>query len=201
MEPIWGRQDPDGHRVGPMNIAIWVFLPLMSWTLNIGSNCFFYLWWLSPRKPPVLLKNQLKSTVLKSEIHLSSIGVDVRGSPDIEVQASYNSQWESVYQNQSLQWRHNGLDSVSNHQPHDSLLNRLFRSRSKKTSKLRATGLCSGNSPETGEFPAQRASNAENVSIWWRHHEWLLLKKYIMQSSVLAFAVWYYHCLKVLSSL
>ena len=23
----------------------------------------------------------------------------------------------------------------------------------------------------TGEFPAQRASNAENVSIWWRHHE------------------------------
>ena len=25
-------------------------------------------------------------------------------------------------------------------------------------------------SPVTGEFPAQRASNAENVSIWWRHH-------------------------------
>ena len=25
--------------------------------------------------------------------------------------------------------------------------------------------------PVTGEFPAQRASNAENVSIWWRHHE------------------------------
>ena len=27
-----------------------------------------------------------------------------------------------------------------------------------------------GNSPVTGEFPAQMASNAENVSIWWRHH-------------------------------
>ena len=26
-----------------------------------------------------------------------------------------------------------------------------------------------GNSPVTGEFPAQRASNAENVSIWRRH--------------------------------
>ena len=26
------------------------------------------------------------------------------------------------------------------------------------------------NSPKTGEFPAQRASNAEKVSIWWRHH-------------------------------
>ena len=24
--------------------------------------------------------------------------------------------------------------------------------------------------PVTGEFPAQMASNAENVSIWWRHH-------------------------------
>ena len=39
--------------------------------------------------------------------------------------------------------------------------NRLFRRRSKKTSKLRVTGLCEGNSPETGEFPTQRASNAE----------------------------------------
>ena len=42
--------------------------------------------------------------------------------------------------------------------------------RSKKTPKLRVTGLCEGNSPVTGEFPAQRACNAENVSIWWRHH-------------------------------
>ena len=37
--------------------------------------------------------------------------------------------------------------------------------------KHRVTGLCAGNSPVTGEFPAQRASNAENVSIWWRHHD------------------------------
>ena len=42
--------------------------------------------------------------------------------------------------------------------------------RSKKTSKLRVTGLRAGNSPVTGEFPAQMASNAENVSILWRHH-------------------------------
>ena len=70
----------------------------------------------------------------------------------------------------SLQWRHNGHDGVSNQQPHQCLLNRLFGRRSKKTSKLRVTGLCVGNSPLTGEFPAQMASNAENVSIWWRHH-------------------------------
>ena len=51
------------------------------------------------------------------------------------------------------------------------LLNRLFKRRSKKTSKLRVTGVCAGSSPGTGEFPAQMASNAENVSIWWRHHD------------------------------
>ena len=66
----------------------------------------------------------------------------------------------------SLHWRHNGHDSVSNHQPHDCLLNRLVKRRSKKIPKLRVTGLCAGNSPETGEFPAQMASNAEDVSIW-----------------------------------
>ena len=38
------------------------------------------------------------------------------------------------------------------------------------TSKLCVTGLCARNSPGTGEFPAQMASDAENVSIWWRHH-------------------------------
>ena len=43
--------------------------------------------------------------------------------------------------------------------------------RSKKTSKLRVTGLCKGNSPVTDEFHAQRASNTKNVSIWWRHHD------------------------------
>ena len=74
----------------------------------------------------------------------------------------------------TLQWRNNGRDGVSNHQHHDCLLNRLFRRRWNKTSKLRITGLFAGNSPVAGEFPAQMASNAEKVStgmIWWRHHE------------------------------
>ena len=46
-----------------------------------------------------------------------------------------------------------------------------------KTSKLRVTGLCAGSSPGTGEFPAQMASNAENVSIWWRHHVQIISPK------------------------
>ena len=55
----------------------------------------------------------------------------------------------------TLQWRHNERDVVSNHQPRDCLFNHLLRRKSKKT----------------GEFAAQRASNAKNVSIWWRQHE------------------------------
>ena len=69
-----------------------------------------------------------------------------------------------------LQWCQNECDGISNHHPHDCLLKLLFKRRSKKTSKLHVTGLCDGNSPVTREFPAQRASNTENVSIWWRHH-------------------------------
>ena len=69
----------------------------------------------------------------------------------------------------SLQWRQNGLDGVSNPQTLHCLLSRLFGCRSKKISKLRVTGLCAGNAPGTGEFPAPMASNAENASIWWRH--------------------------------
>ena len=49
-----------------------------------------------------------------------------------------------------LQWHHNECDGVSNHQPHDCLLNRLFRRRSMKTSKLRVIGLC------VGEFTGYR---------------------------------------------
>ena len=82
----------------------------------------------------------------------------------------YFSGWLHWHWSNPLQWRQNGRDGVSNHQSHDCLRNRLFGRRSNKTSKLRVTGLCVGNSPGTGEFPTQRASNAENVSIWWRHH-------------------------------
>ena len=52
-----------------------------------------------------------------------------------------------VPQTMSLRWRQNNHDGVSNHQPHGCLLNRLFRRRSKNTSKLCVTDLCAGNSP------------------------------------------------------
>ena len=109
-----------------------------------------------------LLDRYMDPTCLRPE--KQSLGRSQTSSTSYDLNLS---PWRQIY---ALQWRHNGCDGVSNHQPHDCLLNRLFRRRSKKTSKLRVTGLCAGNSPVTGEFPAQMASNAENVFIWWRYH-------------------------------
>ena len=61
----------------------------------------------------------------------------------------------------AIQWHHNERDDVWNHRCPIVYWNRLFRYRSKTTSKLRATDLCEGNSPVTDEFPTQRVSNAE----------------------------------------
>ena len=55
-------------------------------------------------------------------------------------------QWVRGCSGDTLQWRHNERDGVSNHQHLDCLLKRLFRRRSKKTSKPRVTGLCARNS-------------------------------------------------------
>ena len=60
--------------------------------------------------------------------------------------------------------------TMASHRRLDRLPKGLFKRRSKKTANLRVTTLCEGNSPVTGEFPAQMAINAENIFIWWRHH-------------------------------
>ena len=71
-----------------------------------------------------------------------------------------------IQHNWPLPWCHNERDGVSNHRRLYCLHNCLSRHRSNKTSKFPVTGLCEGNSPVTGEFPAQRASNLESVFIW-----------------------------------
>ena len=68
----------------------------------------------------------------------------------------------------SLHWRHNDHDGVSNHQPHGCLLQPFSQTQIKENIKAPRHG------PLCGEFTAQMASNAENVSIWWRHHAWNL---------------------------
>ena len=62
----------------------------------------------------------------------------------------------------ALQWRHNGRNSVSNHQPHDCFLNRLFRRRSKKTSKLRVTSLCAH------KWPVMRKKSLHLMTSSWK---------------------------------
>ena len=63
-----------------------------------------------------------------------------------------------------LQWRHD-----------NRILSRLFRRKSRKSSKLRVAVLCEENLPLTSGFPSQMAINAENVSIWWRPQDFFVL--------------------------
>ena len=68
-----------------------------------------------------------------------------------------------------LLWRHNGV--MASQITSLMIVYSIFiQAQIKETSKLCVTGLCAGNSPVTGDFYAQMASNAENVSISWRHH-------------------------------
>ena len=82
----------------------------------------------------------------------------------------------------SLHWRHNDHGGVSNHQPHDCLLNRLFSRRSKKTSKLRVTGLCAGKSPGPVISPhkgtvRRKMFSFDDVIVWviFTNHDWIII--------------------------
>ena len=142
--------------------------------------------WVNSLRPSDAYKNQYTKLVIQENasenIVCEMTAILCRGISDNNVtpQNIGHLVHVSMYWNcercWTLHWRHNDHDSVSNHQPHGCLLNRVFKRRSKETSRLRVTGLCVGNSPGTGEFPAQRTSNAENFSIWWRHHE--LIRSY-----------------------
>ena len=72
----------------------------------------------------------------------------------------------------TLQWRHNEHDGVSNHQPHDCLLNRLFKAQIKENIKA------SRHWPLYGEFTGDRwipRTNGQlrgNISFWLRHNAW-----------------------------
>ena len=75
-----------------------------------------------------------------------------------------------LHEHLALQWRHNRLDSVSNHRASRLFTQQFIRAQIKETLKApRHWPLC-GEFTVTGEFPAQRARSAENVSIWWRLH-------------------------------
>ena len=77
----------------------------------------------------------------------------------------------------SLQWRHDERDGFPNHQPYDCLLNRLFMSRSKKTSKLRVTGRSAGNSRQVNSLhkgPATRRMFPFDDVIMLKSVKWIV---------------------------
>ena len=84
----------------------------------------------------------------RHDIHISGFGKEQSfASPlsfaaDHVITASHLDRFPWVKRTQTIALRPNERDGVSNQQPHDCLLKRLFRRRSKKTSKLRVTGLC-----------------------------------------------------------
>ena len=109
--------------------------PGKTWHISPGRKCMKSMY-LSPGMYHQLKKSGSTFQILTSVTYITSATFMGRSIP--------------------LQWRQNERDGVSDHQPHDSLLNRLFRRRSKKTSMLRVSGLCAWNSPETGEFPRHK---------------------------------------------
>ena len=85
-------------------------------------------------------------------------------APQISFAVSYFRRWKL---HTSLQWRHNERGGVSNH---PLIAQLLVHAKVKENIKApRHWPLC-------GEFtgdrwiPRTKSSNAENASIWWRHH-------------------------------
>ena len=76
-----------------------------------------------------------------------------------------------------LQWRYNGHDDVSNQHCLDcSLFTQTFvQAQIKENTKAMRHRTLWGEFTGSGEFPSQMDSNAENFSIWWRHHANLVL--------------------------
>ena len=115
-----------------------------------------------------------------SRVNASGLAVKFRHRSRLDLY--HNLQWISAY----CDWRGNLerhkvwfhyndviMNTISSQITSPAIVYQTVRSgpdQRKHQSSIRVTGLCAGNSPGTGEFPIQMASNAANVSIWWRHH-------------------------------
>ena len=123
-------------------------------------------------------KHIYKSSVYKLNCHFAFAS----SATKTKLLQTYCSAWygsqnwqcntESVCDFDPLRWRHNDHAGVSNHQPHGCLLNRLFRRKSKKTSTLRVTGLCAGNSPEISRTNGQLRGKCFHLMTSSCHTEW-----------------------------
>ena len=77
------------------------------------------------------------------------------------------------------------MTTIASQSPASRLCTQPFiQTQIKENIKAPRHWLLCGEFTGTGEFPAQRASNAENVSIWWRHHVLFI-------SNVYAYITWF----------
>ena len=101
-------------------------------------RCYSDVTWASRRlKPPIAWpfieqRTQAKCTSISESQALGEENLPVTGGPGKRFHVMTSS-WlcNKSHIKSTLRWRHNGGDSVSNHQPNDCLLNRLFGRRSK----------------------------------------------------------------------
>ena len=152
---VWYRLQDDSHYVNMITSANgnifrvnWPFVPGIHW---------------SPVNSPH--KGQWRGALMFSLICAWANGRV--SNPDAGDLGHHDDHVTSLW---CIHLRHNQRQGISNHRHLDCLLIGWFSRPSKKISKLRVTGLCEGNPPLTGGFPLKMASNAENASIWWRHH-------------------------------
>ena len=138
MGPIWGRQDPGGPMLAPWTLLSGV--PLIAHFKQhiyqrLIKTLIQHLFYKSVAIYPFKRFTGLPYLIWTGKILIVATGqADSYRCPSSQTDARPSKII-------TLQWRHNEHDSVSNHQPHDCLLNRLFGRRSKKTPKLRVTGL------------------------------------------------------------
>ena len=98
------------------------------------------------------------------------------------------NQFQNVFAHK-LHWRQNGCDASQITSLTIVYSTVYSGTDQRKKSKLWITGLCARNSPVTGEFPAQMASNTENVSIWWCHHASIFVSGIYQNTSIFMLSI------------
>ena len=164
MGPTWGPHGSCRPQIGPM-LAPWTLLSGL-WTHLIGR---VYI-----KIEAVLILKQFLC-VLVEDSHLRTDPACVGGVQDTcPGNGGTWRLWRNIIRMTS-QWTHWCLNS-----PASRLFTHPFvEAHIKENIKAPRHWLCEGNSPVTGEFPSQKVSNAEIVSIWWRHYDkyrWLSAK-------------------------
>ena len=124
---------------------------------NLERPWINYFWWITWNPPHIAsslaveIPWWLARASQTSMAQQWSLGMNKQFNPTLYNGCNYlymmgiNSNYIDKMGPITLQWCHNERDGVSNQRRLDGLLNRLFRRKSKKTSKLRVTDLCEGN--------------------------------------------------------